>query len=318
MSASELDLWKSNAAETGSEPSVGIVVLNWNGKQDTLECLDSLAHLTYPRYEVIVVDNASSDGSVGVIRRDFPQVLVLENPRNLGYTGGNNVGIRCALGRGAELVLLLNNDTTVDPDFLGRLVEAVRSSPDVGICGPTIYFHDKPDVIWSAGGAVDWRRGTSWMMDLNGTGVQTESTARQVDFVTGCALLARSEVFGRIGLLDERLFAYWEEVEFCVRAQRAGYRTLHASEARVWRKISLARQSNSPSVCYYMARNRLLFLRAAGVGWRTWLNCLTEYARTLASWSLQPKYRSLRGHRKALARGIRDFLVGRVGEAPAL
>lgn len=296
-------------------PWVTIVVLNWNRRQDTLECLASLMSLAYPRCEVAVVDNASRDGSVAAVRQSFPQVTVLENPSNLGYAGGNNVGLRWALARGADQVLLLNNDTIVHPDFLGELVRASLGHPEAGILGPTIYFYDQPAVVWSAGGAIDWGRGQSSMIDLYERGPSGLGTARPVDFVTGCALLVKASVVARIGPLDERFFSYWEEVDFCVRARRAGFGILHVPQSRIWHKISPASQQQSPQICYYMARNRLLFLQSCGADWRAWLWCLAEYARTLASLSLRPKHRHQKPQRDALLMGIQDFLRGRLGEA---
>jgi len=142
-------------------PLVIVVVVNWNGLADTLECLGSLARLDYPNYDTVVVDNGSTDGSVPAIRERFELVMVVENSENLGYAGGNNIGLEHAMRRGADYALLLNNDTLVAPDCLCRLVAAAQADPEVGMAGPIIYYRDLPDVIWSPGGAIDWRRGST-------------------------------------------------------------------------------------------------------------------------------------------------------------
>lgn len=298
-------------------PHVTIVILNWNGLSDTLACLESLQRLDYPDYEIVVVDNGSTDGSVPVIRERFPVVTMLENAENWGYAGGNNVGLRHAMAQGADYALLLNNDTVVDPAFLGILVNAAEAEPAVGIAGPTIYYYEQPDIIWSAGGAIDWRRGSTRMVGLDERDEgQFGAEPRPVDFVTGCAMLVRRAVLERVGLLDERFFAYYEETEWCVRVRRAGYKIVHVPLARIWHKISPAAQADSPLVHYYMTRNRLLFLKATGAGWLAWVQTLVaEDLRTLLSWSLRPKkWQHKKGLRQVMVQALVDAWRGQWGQ----
>jgi GT2 family glycosyltransferase len=297
-------------------PRVAIIVLNWNGLVDTLECLESLSHLDYPAYEVVVVDNGSTDGSVPAIRARCPEVAIIETGKNLGYTGGNNAGLRYALVHQAGYFLLLNNDTEVAPDFLHQLVEVAEADPRIGVVGPTIYYHDLPNVIWSAGGAIDWRRGSTRMVGLDEREAgQFGIEPRSVDFVTGCAMLVRREVVEHVGMLDERFFAYYEEVEWCVRIARAGYKVVHVPMAKVWHKISPSTQEDLPFVHYYMTRNRLLFLRTTGASWWVWGRVLlTEYLRTLISWSVRARWRHKRLLRNAMIRAIADAGWGRWSE----
>ncbi|TEU12046.1 MAG: glycosyltransferase family 2 protein, partial [Anaerolineales bacterium] len=296
-------------------PHVLVIVLNWNGLVDTLECLESLACLDYPDYKVVIVDNGSMDGSVKAIREHFPDVTLIENEENLGYAGGNNVGLRYAMAQGADYALLLNNDTVVDPAFLRILVDAAEADPTVGIVGPTIYYHERPDVIWSAGGAIDWRRGSTRMVGLDEQDEgQFGQVLRTVDFVTGCAMLVRRAVLEQAELLDERFFAYYEETEWCVRASRAGFKIVHVPLACIWHKISPIAQADSPLVHYYMTRNRLLFLKATGAGLGAWLHTLiAEYLRTLISWSVRPRWRGKRAQRRAMLQAIGDTWRGRWG-----
>lgn len=296
-------------------PKVTIIVLNYDGLTDTPACLESLALLDYPDYEVIVVDNGSTDGSVAVIRERFPAVTLLENDENLGYTGGNNAGLKYALAQGADYALLLNNDTEVALDLLTRLVEVTEADQLIGIAGPTIYYHEQPDVIWSAGGAIDWGRGKTSMVGLNERDDgQFGTTPHSVDFVTGCAMLARRALIEQVGMLDERFFAYYEEAEWCVRATEAGYKIVHVPLARMWHKISPSAQADSPLVHYYMTRNRLLFLKTTGAGLRAWLHTLvSDYLRTLISWSVRPVWQHKRVLRRTMAQAIGDAWRGRWG-----
>lgn len=296
-------------------PRVEIVVLNWNGGEDTLACLESSMKIDYPAFEVVVVDNGSTDGSAAAIRERFPGVTFIKNGENLGYAGGNNVGLRNALKRDFDYVLLLNNDTEVAPEFLRFLVEAAEADPAVGIVGPTIYYHERPGVIWSAGGAINWKRGQTWMVGLNERDrEQFGHQPRDVDFVTGCAMLVKKAVLEQIGLLDERFFAYYEETEWCVRAGRARFKIVHVPQAHIWHKISPSAQADSPVVHYYMTRNRLLFLKATKAGIRAWLHTLfIEYLCTWMSWRLRPKWRDKQAQRRVMFQAIKDAWRGRWG-----
>ncbi|RLC97342.1 MAG: glycosyltransferase family 2 protein, partial [Chloroflexi bacterium] len=226
--------------------------------------------------------------------------------------------LRWALERGSDYALLLNNDTEVAPDFLCLLVEAVEADSRVGIAGPTIYYYEEPQTVWSAGGEIDWRRGATWMLGLNerDTG-QFGETPREMDFVTGCALLVKRDVLQRVGLLDDRFFTYYEDTEWCVRARRAGFKIVHVPATKMWHKIPLDARDSSPAVHYYMTRNRLLFLKTTQAGWRAWLHTLlVEYLRTLVSWTVRPKWRFKRPLRGIMVRAIADAGRGWWGRFP--
>jgi len=294
---------------------VAAIVLNWNGREDTLACLASLSKVNYQPLDVILVDNGSTDGSVGAVKVSFPAVTVLETGENLGFAKGNNVGLRHALAHGANYMLLLNNDTVVAPDLISVLVGALESTPQAGMAGPTIYYFDRPTTIWSAGGAIDWWRGDSRMMGLDEADKGQYNTVREVDFVTGCALLTRREVIEKAGMLDSRFFMYYEETEWCVRVVRAGYKILHVPQARVWHKIRPVQQAASSRIHYYMTRNRLLFLKSTRASMRAWIHTLlAEYLRTLVSWTVRPRWRGQRAQRQAMVQAIVDFCHSRFGQ----
>jgi GT2 family glycosyltransferase len=298
------------------QPSVLIVLLNFNSEQDTIACLGSLDRQAYCNYEVVVIDNGSRLQSIHAISDSFPQVPIVCNGKNLGFAEGNNIGLREAKRRDCAYTLLLNNDTVVAPDFLGKLVDVAEANPIVAMVGPTIYYYDGPEIIWSAGGRIDKSAGNTEMIGIGETvRVLPEAPFREVDFVTGCALLVRMHIVEQIGGLDPRFFLYYEEVEWCARARAAGYRIYHVPSSSVWHKISQQSRSSSVLVHYYMTRNRLLFLKAAHLGWRAWAHTLFDYTRTLSSWTLRPKWRSKKKLRNTMVRACIDFCLGRFGQA---
>ncbi len=220
--------------------SVSVILVNWNGRNDTLECLRSLAKASYEPMRIVVVDNASSDGSVDAVRREFPSVDMIANETNARFAGGNNIGIRQALGRGADFVLLLNNDTTVDPMFLTELVKTTEADQEIGMVGAKIYYYHDPKRIWFAGGRIEWWKG--WMSHV---GLREEDhgqydTVRDVDYITGCCLLVKRAVVEKVGALDERFFMYGEDADWCLRARAAGFRTVYQPKAMIWHKLSVS------------------------------------------------------------------------------
>jgi GT2 family glycosyltransferase len=219
-------------------PRASIIVLNWNGRADTLDCLRSLSRLNYPNYETVVVDNGSCDGSVDAIAAAYRNTTVLCTGENLGFAGGNNVGIRHALDNGAEYVWLLNNDTAVEPDSLTNLLNEAEKDRAIGIAGSKIYYFDSPDKIWFAGADIDWWKGASAHVGIGKTDTGQFDEVRPVDRVTGCSMLVRREVCEKIGLLDEEFFLYVEEVDWCVRARRAGFTCVLVPSSVVYHKIS--------------------------------------------------------------------------------
>jgi len=237
-----------------SQPLVALIVLTWNQRDLTLDCLDSLAALDYPaqRLEIIVVDNGSTDGTAQAVRERYPTVTVLETGENLGFAGGNNVGLRRALQGEAEYVMLLNNDTVVQPDFASQLVAVAESDRSIGIVGPKMYFADPPDMIFAAGSLVLWDQGRLhhrgiWQRESE-VGPLYAEAAEDVDFVVGCGVLFRREVVEQVGLLDLRYYLNYEDVDVCIRAHQAGYRVRYTPRAVLYHKVHAQSRALSQSV----------------------------------------------------------------------
>jgi GT2 family glycosyltransferase len=287
-------------------------MLNTNRREDTLECLASLAAGTYPNHRAIVLDNASIDGSAAAIHSRFPAVQVVALERNLGYAGNNNVGITEALAQGAEWVLVVNEDTVLAPDCLAHLVEAGESDAAVGIVGPMVYHYAEPQVIQSAGGRLG-RYWDSFHLAQNTRDEGQFPAPHPVDWISGCAILVRRSVIDQVGMIDPRYFYFWEETEWCLRARRAGWRVLHVPQARLWHKGVQRDYEPKPLVTYYATRNRLLTLAKHRAPTRVWIMAWLQIARTLASWTIRPKWRDMRNHRRAMWRGAADFLLRRWG-----
>ena len=220
-------------------PKVCIALLNWNGWQDTVECLTSLQKLNYPERQTIVIDSASTNDSVPRIRERFPEIEVIRLPQNLGFAGGCNVGIRHAFDWGAEYIWLLNNDTIVNPGALTAMVETAETDPTIGAVGSVIYDMQNPQKIQTWGGG----RVSVW---FGRASHHTKQTPREkLAYLTGASLLLRREALENVGLLDEGFFMYWEDTDLCFRLRKTGWKLAVADESQVWHKegASLGRRT---------------------------------------------------------------------------
>jgi GT2 family glycosyltransferase len=223
---------------------VAIIVLTYNGLQDTRECLRSLQNLQDTPPTIYVVDNGSTDGTAEMIAREFQNsVVVIRNEKNLLYAGGNNVGIRRALQDNHEFILLLNNDTTVAPDFLTQLLRANEANPNA-ILVPKIYYASQPDRLWYAGGIANLARGRFMHRGIRERDMGQYDKLEPTDWATGCALFVPRSIFDKIGLLDENLGLYNEDVDFCLRAKSSNFSICYVPAAKVWHKISAAMGGN--------------------------------------------------------------------------
>jgi hypothetical protein len=253
---------------------ISVIVLGWNSEKYISPCLKSLEELDLGdvRLEIVVVDNGSTDGTVNLVKRDFPKVTVIETGSNLGYAGGNNVGIRYALQKNNDFIWIVNPDVYVDKNSLKELLLTAKKFTSGGIFGSKIYFapgyefhkdrYSKSEighVIWFAGGVIDWSN-----MEGKHRGVDQVDNGQfdidcNTDFVTGASMFVRRKVFDVVGLLDEKYFLYYEENDFCQRAIKWGWKLIYVSMSKAWHANAQATGIGSSLQDYYITRNRLLF-----------------------------------------------------------
>ncbi|MFZ5932588.1 MAG: glycosyltransferase family 2 protein [Patescibacteria group bacterium] len=301
-------------------PKVSIVILTWNGKDDTLAVLADIEKLDNGgfRIETIVVDNASTDGTKEALRgyrlrnSDF---IFVRNKKNLGFAGGNNVGVKRALKGGADFVMLLNNDVVLRKDLLTALVKDALSDPKIGMVSPKMYFakgyefhkdwykeNEKGKIFWYAGGEIDWNNVYSSHRGVDEVDKGQYEKLTDTDFANGACVLIKKEVFEKIGYLDEKFFLYWEDADFSQRARLSGFGVVYSPNTCLWHKVSKAvGGSGSPSNDYFLIRNRLIF------GFR--------YARLRTRLALiKDSLRLLFKGRPWQKKGVVDFYLGRFGK----
>jgi hypothetical protein len=244
-------------------PLVYIIILNWNGYKDTIECLKSLLKIDYKNYKIILIDNASTNDSVKEIKSKFPNIKLLENLKNLGFSGGCNVGIRYALKHDADYILLLNNDTVVSKNFLSELVSVGETDEKIGILSPFIYLADKPEVIWSSGLNFNFRN--SWpFIDKNKSKIDRGQfkNNRKVEFLTGCSMLIKKSVIDKIGLYKEEYFLYIEDMDYSLMAVKNDFSLYAIPSSKVWHKIGKSSDLiGKENVRYYFIRNLIFFYK---------------------------------------------------------
>ncbi len=234
-------------------PKIFIIVLNYNGKNCLLTTIRSIFQLTYLNFEVILVDNNSTDGSLEKIKHYFSKLIIIKNSQNLGFSTGNNIGIKYALERGADYVWLLNNDTQVMSNSLTKLIEDTQKNTSVGISSPTI-LEKATKKIWFSGGKINWFTMKSLHLKENLTKNYYAS-----DFISGCAMLIKVSVFKNVGLLDEDYFLYWEDADFSVRAKKMGYQLLVSAHSKIYHQEKSKQQFNNK--IYWLVLSGLLFFQ---------------------------------------------------------
>lgn len=307
-----------------------IIILNWNGKNDTLECLESLEAVTTPHHTV-VVDNGSSDDSVTAIRAAYPAVTVLETEKNLGYAEGNNAGIRYALEQGATALLILNNDTVVAPDILEGFLKH-----DVPIQGATPFLYTDRKRLDHLGGMWNRKKGVFDLIGLREEDGEKWHRPYALDYVCGCALFAQADVFRNIGGFEPRFFLFWEESDWCFRAKQKGYAIQSCPDAKLWHKVSASFTGGKPHTTYFWWRNRFFWIERncskkekTSLFFRVLLPEVSHHLKLFLLKSLQlgllkvfkpkghyeEKESRLKNYRAALI-GTKDYLFRRFGSGP--
>jgi len=296
-------------------PNVYILILSFNRRDDTLATLESIERLNVAGFKLttLVVDNASKDDSVKALRNfkmSNGRFLLIANKTNLGFSEGNNVGLRRALGQGADFVMVLNDDTIVEANLICDLLAVFKKYPKAGILAPKIYFakgyeyrsrykkEDLGKVIWYAGGDIDWKNVYGTNHGVDAVDKAQFDKVSETGFATGCCLFVRRQVLKEVGLFDKRYFAYIEDADLSQRTKRAGWRVLYAPPARLWHKVSQSSGIGSELNDYFITRNRMIF-GLAYAPLRTKVALIRESIRLLFN------------GRKWQKVGIRDFYLGR-------
>lgn len=233
---------------------VSIIIVNWNGLHHLKKCLPSLKKINYPNYEIILVDNGSTDESIDYIKSKFSEIKVVKNKKNLGFAGGNNSGLRLVLG---EYVLLLNNDTLVKKNFLTKLVTKIEQSDDTGIVQSKILSMDDNRKLDSVG-AFFTNTGFLYHHGYLQSDAQKFDKTKYLYTAKGACMLIRKKLINKIGLFDDQFFAYFEETDFCHRAWLAGYKVVYAPESIIYHKIGGTSNSmNNAFIQYHSFKNRI-------------------------------------------------------------
>lgn len=242
-------------------PKVSIILVNYNGTDDTIDCINSLHKISYRNYEIIVVDNASKDVDTLEELLQPMGVMLLKSKENLGFAGGNNLGINYALYQGTDYALLLNNDTVVDEKFLDKLLAVSENNLGVGIVTGKILFYSSPDHIWFAGGEMNVEKAMTHHLGANELDSHI-TEMKEVSFVTGCLMLIPADVLNKVGVLDETYFMYSEDVDYCCRIKNSGKKMIYTSESVIYHKVSTSTGGRGSVFSqYYRARNDLRIIQ---------------------------------------------------------
>jgi GT2 family glycosyltransferase len=243
MQSAEVEL-KNNLGEMLPKPRVRVVVLNWNGRDMTADCLRSLLAMQGVDFRILVIDNGSSDGSEEFFQESFSEVDVIANEYNVGFAAGCNIGMRWALEENAEYVLLVNNDTLLAPGLLHELLREAEANPQAAILSPKIYYFAPSDAIWWVGGTYTCWTGLAKHTDLRKKDTGQHDRVRNLDWATGCAMLLRCEALRSVGLFDEQIFGNGEDLDLSLRMRHAGYTVRYVPTAQLWHREGIDYRRN--------------------------------------------------------------------------
>lgn len=242
-------------------PLVYIILINYNGYKDTIECVKSIRKIKYSNYKIIIVDNASKDGSVKILKNNLNDCIILESKDNLGFSGGNNLAIKYALNNNADYVMLLNNDTLVEEYFLINMLNSFNQSSEIALVGCKIMYYPQTNIIWYGGGEINWFKFDNKHIGANEIDNGQCDTQKEIDFITGCCMLIKSDIFKKTGLLSEEYFMYFEDMDFCVKTKECGYKMWYNPKAIIYHKIGASNGGkDSLFSIEWCTKNRIIFI----------------------------------------------------------
>ena len=299
------------AASPKNRPPVGVVIVNHNLKDSLRETLQSFKKINYPDVTIVVSDNASKDGSVEMVRTEFPDVHLLAHETEHGYARAASLGMDFLSGK-TKYIFSTTNDVIVDPEMLNVLVDHAEQNPKAGVLGAKIYFFDRPDILWSAGGRVHPLHGHSYHFGWERKDGPRYDQVRECDYVTGCGYLLRSEVLKKIGYFKEDLIFYSEDADLCYRFHEAGYQVLFIPGAKMWHKTSTTLARNRPLQLHYSTRNGLYLIQQHRIGFyplSLWVHLWVVSPFKMLLFALMGRWKNSVG----IWRGIRDWRRGKYG-----
>lgn len=242
-------------------PKVFIVIINYNGYKDTIECVKSLYKINYNNFEIVIVDNKSTNNSVDYLKKFLKGCILIESRENLGFAGGNNLGIKYALKNRADYILLLNNDTLVESNFLDEMLNSFCKDISIGLVGCKIMYYPEKNIIWYGGGKIDWFKFSGNHFGMREIDNGQFNQQKEIDFMTGCCMLIKREVFEKVGLLSEEYFMYLEDLDYCVKIKQANYKIWYNPKAIIYHKVGLSSGGEESTFSIeWSIRNRLLFM----------------------------------------------------------
>jgi len=302
---------------SGDRPRVAGIVLNYNGKDVTLLTLASLLESRYSALDLVLVDNGSSDGTAEAVAEAFPQVPILRIAENRGPVPGMNLGLRWALDRDYDYLLLLNDDIEVDPRMVDELVAAVEEDPRIGSVGPKAYYYEDRQRLWSTGGIIRFMESVNRERGNGKIDRGQYDRDGEVDYLTGCALLMRREALEATGYFDPIFALSVEDADWGVRMRRAGYRSVYAHRAVLWHMVSATTGTYTPAKNFQTGRSSAIFVRRYANPWQ-WLTFLLFSAVALPLAWLRELRRGNQAAATAKLKGILDGLRTPLEAPPAI
>ncbi|WP_422858843.1 glycosyltransferase family 2 protein [Flagellimonas sp. S174] len=290
------------------EPLVSIITINYNESDVTLDLLESARNLTYPNYEIIVVDNASPNDNPDIIKEKYPEIRLIKSPENLGFAGGNNLGVKEAKG---EYLLFINNDTIVPPDFIQPLVETLQSDEKIGMVSPKIKFHWDPTLIQYAG----YTPMNKWTIRNNSIGYHQKDNGdfdepKETQSIHGAAMMVPKKVVDEVGMMTEIYFLYYEEHDWAEMVKRAGYKIYYQPKTHILHKESVSTGKFSPLKTYYISRNRILFARRnfkpLSLGVSLLFQCLVSIPKNTLQFLIKREFAHLNAFWRAITWNLRN------------
>lgn len=296
-------------------PSLAVIIVNWNSFDVTFNCLQSLKDVDYPLLDVIIVDNGSTDNSGSKLSRAYPDFTFLYNDENLGFTGGNNTGIEYAIKEHLDLIMLLNNDTVVTPDFASILVEKLVQDSQIGAIQPKIMFNKERRIIWNAGSFYNSFWAISKTRGFEETDNGQYNKPEEIPWVTGCCFLTKTEIVKKIGLLDQKFFIYFEDTDWSFKIRKLGYKLVFEPSSVIYHEVGMSNQNRkghnegnvSPFSHYQTVRNHLYFIRRYSRGVNiigAWSYQVVKFVGYIGYFLIRRRFVKL----KFVLRGFRDGL----------